>query len=80
LNKSVVGCSWQALEELRLFGNQLSAAPDFGSGMPALSLLELHNNNIEELPEVPPPHTFCISFAFAPPPCVHARTRNPLWP
>jgi Leucine-rich repeat (LRR) protein len=41
----------QKLQELRLFGNQLSEAPDFGRGMPALTLLDLRKNNLEELPE-----------------------------
>jgi len=41
----------QKLEELRLFGNQLPSVPDFGLGMPHLSILELHKNCIKELPE-----------------------------
>ena len=44
--------------------------------MPALSLLELHNNNIEELPEVPPPHTFCICICIRAPAvraCAHPQ-------
>jgi len=39
------------LEELRLFGNQLSSAPDFGRGMPHLTILELHKNCITSLPD-----------------------------
>jgi len=41
----------EKLEELRLFGNQLPSAPDFGRGMPQLTILELHKNCITSLPE-----------------------------
>lgn len=41
----------QKLEELRLFGNQLSAMPEFGTGLPGLRILELHKNQISVLPE-----------------------------
>lgn len=40
----------QALKELRLFGNQLREVPTFGDGLPKLQLLELHRNDIAEVP------------------------------
>jgi len=40
-----------ALEELRMFGNNLNAMPSFGDGLPNLRVLELHRNNIVEIPD-----------------------------
>lgn len=40
---------FEALEELRLFGNQLQKMPDFGAGLPSLKILELHRNQITEI-------------------------------
>uniref|UniRef100_A0A7S4FA18 Uncharacterized protein n=1 Tax=Chrysotila carterae TaxID=13221 RepID=A0A7S4FA18_CHRCT len=37
-------------EEIRLFGNQLTEMPALGGGFAALRLLELHRNNITEIP------------------------------
>lgn len=40
----------QTLKELRLFGNNLQAMPECGDGLPNLTILELHRNEIPEIP------------------------------
>jgi len=40
-----------ALEELRLYGNQLSAVPTLGEQMPALKIFEIHKNRLADPPD-----------------------------
>lgn len=41
----------QTLKELRLFGNNLQTMPDLTAGLPNLTILELHRNDIAEVPD-----------------------------
>ena len=40
-----------ALEELRLYGNQLTALPKLGASVPELKVYEIHKNNVADGPD-----------------------------